>query len=167
MKKSGGRYELSKQCDQSNISILVVDDCLPMLEIVNKLLELRGYRTYRAANGVEALQWATALQPDLILLDTGLPDVSGYDLCYTLKAIRDTRHIPVLFMTVGYHDFDRRQAHNVGAAGYLVKPFDVDDLYRCLEAHLLQLDNGNRLIANQQHYDSQHFQSNPHLLRQC
>ena len=167
MNESERRYELSKQHNQSNISILVVDDCLPMLEIVNKFLESGGYRTYSATNGVEALQRATALQPDLILLDTGLPDVSSYDLCYTLKAIQDTRHIPVIFMTVGYHDFDRRQARQVGGAGYLIKPFHVDDLYRCLEAHLPQFDNGNRVITNQQHCGEQHSQSDLRLLRQC
>jgi CheY-like chemotaxis protein len=138
-----------------------------MMEIVNKFLELRGHRTYSATNGVEALQRAIALQPDLILLDTRLPDISGYDLCYTLKAIQDTRHIPVVFMTDYYHDFDRRQARQVGGAGYLIKPFHGDDLYRCLEAHLPQLNNGNRPITNQQHADSQYFQSDLRFLQQC
>jgi DNA-binding response OmpR family regulator len=70
-----------------------------------------------------------AVQPNLILLDMDLPDVSGYDLCYTLKAIRDTRHIPVIFMTKCNELFDQSLARAAGGTGYLTKPFHFDDLY--------------------------------------
>jgi len=119
----------------SKTSTLVVDDCLPILEIINLFLQIAGYQVYRATNGAEALQQATVHQPDLILLDTHLPDVCGYDLCHTLKTIKDTRHIPVVFMTLGVEFFDRRRAANAGGVDYLIKPFDDKELYTCIETY--------------------------------
>jgi DNA-binding response OmpR family regulator len=120
----------------SKTSILVVDDCLPILEIINLFLQIAGYQVYRAETGAEALQQAIVNQPDLILLDTHLPDVCGYDLCHTLKTISDTRHIPVVFMTLGIEFFDRRRAANAGGVDYLIKPFDDKELYTCIKTHV-------------------------------
>jgi CheY-like chemotaxis protein len=136
-----------KQPYQPNISILVVDDSLPILNIVSRFLELIGCRISHATNAVEALQQATAIQPDLILLDTDLPDISGYDVCYTLKMIRDTRHIPVVFMTTHYEFLDQEKTLSRGGAGYLIKPFSIDELCACIETHLNWPYHWNRLTS--------------------
>ena len=129
---------LQIQSQQATISVLVTDDSLPVLGVINSDLEWGGYQGYSATNSVEVLQQAVALQPDLILLSTHLPDINSYDLYQTLGTIKDTRHIPVVFMTACYECLDQAQVRSVRGASYLIKPFQLDDLRTCIETQVRQ-----------------------------
>jgi CheY-like chemotaxis protein len=116
--------------------VLVVDDEPEVRQLVQRMLEARGYAVEIAADGEQALAQAEALVPDVILLDAMLPKVHGFEACRRLKSSSRTRLIPVVMMTAIYRGW--RFAHDAretyGAEDYVEKPFRLDDLFRRVEA---------------------------------
>lgn len=104
--------------------ILVIDD-----ERINLQLLFEGlsdvYSILAASNGVDGLKIAREQQPDLILLDINLGDVSGHDVCIALKDDVDTKHIPVIFVTAQDALEDELVGLELGAADYFTKPFSM------------------------------------------
>ena len=104
--------------------VLVVDDNEANRYAVARMLRAAGFETTEAANGGEALRLARA-QPDLIVLDVNLPDVSGFDVVRSLRTSTDTAAIPVLHLSASYmRDEDRVTGLDNGANGYLTHPID-------------------------------------------
>jgi CheY-like chemotaxis protein len=116
--------------------VLVVDDEPEVRQLVQRMLEARGYAVEIATDGEQALARADALVPDVILLDAMLPRVHGFEACRRLKSSSRTRLIPVVMMTAIYRGW--RFAHDAretyGAQDYVEKPFRLDDLFRRVEA---------------------------------
>lgn len=118
--------------------VLVVDDEPDIRRLVGDALRLEGYQVRTAGDGQEALQRVAEERPDLILLDLMMPVMDGRQFCRLLarapsRAERPAR-IPVILLSA-----DRRlreQAEELGAAGYLAKPFDLDDLLTAVQHHL-------------------------------
>ena len=108
--------------------ILVVDDEDDLRMLLDFNLRAQGYRTALAASGLEALRRAETLGPDLVLLDIGLPDVSGLDVCRRLRATPTARHIPVLMLTARVTESDRIAGLEAGAEDYVSKPFTLREL---------------------------------------
>ncbi len=125
---------------------LVVDDEPEIRQLVQHMLESKGYAVETAADGEEALARADALVPDVILLDAMLPRVHGFEACRRLKASSRTRLIPVVMMTAVYRgwQFAQDARENYGAVDYVEKPFRLDDLYR--RVHAAREANDNRPI---------------------
>jgi CheY-like chemotaxis protein len=115
---------------------LVVDDEAEIRQLVQRMLESKGYAVETAADGEQALAKADALVPDVILLDAMLPRVHGFEACRRLKASSRTRLIPVVVMTAVYRGwrFAQDARENYGAVDYVEKPFRLDDLYRRVQA---------------------------------
>jgi DNA-binding response OmpR family regulator len=115
---------------------LVVDDEPEIRQLVQRMLESKGYAVETAADGEQALAKADAFVPDVILLDAMLPKVHGFEACRRLKSSSRTRLIPVVMMTAIYRGW--RFAHdareNYGAEDYVEKPFRLDDLFRRVQA---------------------------------
>lgn len=109
--------------------VLVVDDDPGILDFIALLLESEGYAVSTACHGAEALERAAAMRPDVVLLDLAMPVVDGWQLTEALR--EQERPPPLIFMTAGHSA--RREAERHGADGYLSKPFDVEDLLRCVE----------------------------------
>jgi EAL domain-containing protein (putative c-di-GMP-specific phosphodiesterase class I)/DNA-binding response OmpR family regulator len=103
--------------------ILIVDDDDDILLIVQTILNSAGYVTFVARNGREGVDMALDLQPDLILLDVMMPELSGWEVCTTLKNAPETRQIPVAMMTVKSEIRDLITGMQVGADDYITKPF--------------------------------------------
>jgi EAL domain-containing protein (putative c-di-GMP-specific phosphodiesterase class I)/DNA-binding response OmpR family regulator len=103
--------------------ILVVDDDDDILLIVQTILATAGYETFTARNGREGVDMALELQPDLILLDVMMPELSGWEVCTTLKNAPETRQIPVAMLTVKSEIRDLITGMQVGADEYITKPF--------------------------------------------
>src|SRR5438046_6321675 len=103
--------------------ILIVDDDDDILLIVQTILTSAGYSTLCARNGREGVDMALDFQPDLILLDVMMPELSGWEVCTTLKNAPETRQIPVAMMTVKSEIRDLITGMQVGANDYLTKPF--------------------------------------------
>jgi PAS domain S-box-containing protein len=119
-------------------TILVVDDAPSNLQLLHGILSKRGYQVQLAADGVEALQVAQTIAPDLILLDIQMPELDGYQVCEQLKANEQTRSIPIIFLSVTDEVADKVKAFAMGAADFMSKPFATQELVARIE-HQLRL----------------------------
>jgi two-component system phosphate regulon response regulator PhoB len=107
---------------------MVVDDEPAIREILEDLLSLHGFTTVPAGSAEEAEEILSQAIPHLILLDIMLPKVDGFTFLKTLKANPAYREIPVICVSVLNRKEDFEKGKNLGAADYVIKPFDPDDL---------------------------------------
>jgi EAL domain-containing protein (putative c-di-GMP-specific phosphodiesterase class I)/DNA-binding response OmpR family regulator len=103
--------------------ILIVDDDEDVLLIVQTILDNSGYSVVLARNGREGVEKAIESSPDLILLDVMMPELSGWEVCTTLKSAPETRQIPIAMLTVKSEIRDLITGMQVGADDYITKPF--------------------------------------------
>jgi|GEM_PF-1603677 len=113
--------------------ILLVEDDPDVTDNLEDVLTRAGFDVRVACDGFDALYQASLAAPDLIILDLGLPDVTGRDL---LQAIRETSTVPVVILTASDDPGDRYGTLTDGANAYLTKPYQDDDLVRCVREHL-------------------------------
>jgi two-component system, OmpR family, KDP operon response regulator KdpE len=109
----------------SQPTILVIDDEQQILRAMRTILGQHKYRVITASTGEEGLALAAAIMPDVIILDLGLPDMDGNEVCEKLRA---WTQIPVIILSVRDSDSDKVSALDQGADDYLTKPFSVDEL---------------------------------------
>jgi DNA-binding response OmpR family regulator len=107
-------------------------------------LEAAGFRVVEASDGDEALECVAVDPPNLILLDIMMPRVSGWEVVAALLSDRSTDQIPIIFITALSQVSDRIRAFELGAHGYLVKPFDATVLPAAITEVLDQIDRGER-----------------------
>jgi CheY-like chemotaxis protein len=126
------------------LRILVVDDEPSIRALVHASLAMRGsrYQVIEAADATEAVSLARTGSPDLVLLDVALPDHDGFWVCENLKGHPPTSHIPVVMLTAMGLPSDRQRAVEVGADGYMVKPFSPRALLTLLDERLPPADSG-------------------------
>jgi two-component system response regulator MprA len=114
--------------------LLVVDDDRALRDVLRRALTLAGYDVRLAESGAGALAEVAAAAPDAVVLDVGLPDIDGLEVCRLLR--REGNRVPVLMLTARAAVSDRIDGLDAGADDYLVKPFDVDELKARLRALL-------------------------------
>jgi two-component system response regulator MprA len=114
--------------------LLVVDDDRALRDVLRRALTLAGYDVWLAESGASALAEVAGSAPDAVVLDVGLPDIDGLEVCRLLR--REGNRIPVLMLTARATVSDRIDGLDAGADDYLVKPFDVDELKARLRALL-------------------------------
>lgn len=102
--------------------ILVVDDDIDSLKLIGLMLQRHGYDVIAANTGKQALTKATGEQPNLIILDVMMPDMSGYEVCRRLRADADTKAIPIIMFTAKTLIDDKVAGFEAGADDYLTKP---------------------------------------------
>jgi CheY-like chemotaxis protein len=120
--------------------ILVVDDNLDAAESLSMLLELSGTQTYLAHDGAEALDAVKKHRPDAVLLDLGLPDASGLDVCRQIRAEPWGKELVLIALTGWGQEDDRRASKEAGFDGHLVKPVDHAELEELLRAVAMRRD---------------------------
>lgn len=116
--------------------ILAVDDDAGLLELLKALLYGRGYSVRTAASGEAALKQARAKTPDLVLLDLMLPGMGGYEVLQALKSASSLKDVPVIILSAVTAQDDRIKGLNLGAADYVLKPFDRYELLARVKLHL-------------------------------
>jgi two-component system, OmpR family, KDP operon response regulator KdpE len=110
----------------STVKILIVDDEPPIRKLLRVGLSTQGYSIFEAANATAAIEQMTQMQPDLILLDLGLPDLSGHEL---LRRWRDEgSDLPVVILSSRTDESGIVQALELGADDYITKPFGMNEL---------------------------------------
>jgi len=114
----------------------VVDDELDMLMAIKLRLEASGYIVHTATDGLEGLNAARRLKPDLIVLDIMLPKMNGYKISRFLKYDEEYKHIPVIMLTALASEDDRSTGVETGANAYLTKPFDSATLIETVRKFL-------------------------------
>lgn len=117
-------------------TVLLIEDNLEIRENTAEILELAGYRILAADNGQEGVQLATELRPDVILCDIMMPQLDGYEVLQILKRNPATACIPLVYLTAKTEKSEIQKAMELGAAGYICKPFEVTDLIYEIEKSL-------------------------------
>ena len=106
-------------------TILVVEDDKPVRTLITTTLKANGYRFIEALTGEEAILQATSHNPDIILLDLGLPDMDGVEI---IRKVRTWSNVPIIVISARSEDSDKIGALDSGADDYLTKPFSVEEL---------------------------------------
>lgn len=117
--------------------ILIIEDNKEIKENIGEILELEGFEVLFAGNGIEGVYMAKENLPDIILCDIMMPKLKGYEVYQQLKEYTATSLIPFVFITALAEKSEVRKGLAIGADGYIVKPFDINDLLaeveRCLK----------------------------------
>jgi len=116
--------------------ILIVDDEPAWIKVLSLFLRKQGYKVMEATNGRDALHALSGFTPDLILSDVRMPDMNGFDFLDQVRRTTKNARTPVVFLSA-VDDYDAKKvARDLGAADYLVKPFDESDVLNILSRHL-------------------------------
>ena len=128
----------------NNLLILVVEDDAPVRNLIGTTLKTHGYDYITATNGENAVMQASSHNPDVVLLDLGLPDIDGVDV---IKKIRTWSEMPIIVISARTEDKDKIDALDAGADDYLTKPFSVEELLariRVTERRLSAIQSSNK-----------------------
>ena len=117
--------------------VLIVDDEPTVRRVVRKMLA-KNYIVLEAEDGVEAVNVVRREKPDLVLMDVVMPKMDGVGACRLIKSAPDTKVVPVIMLSARVYELDQKYAKDVGADGYLVKPFGSQELTEAI----------NRLLPN-------------------
>ena len=105
--------------------ILVVEDDAPVRNLITTTLKAHDYRFLTAANGESAILEASSHNPEIMLLDLGLPDIDGVEV---IRRVRSWSQMPIIVISARSEDADKIDALDAGADDYLTKPFSVEEL---------------------------------------
>lgn len=117
--------------------ILVVEDDTAVKNLMATTLETQNYRYHTASTGAQALTEAVSQNPDVILLDLGLPDMDGVEI---IQKVRSWSNVPIIVISARSEDKDKIDALDAGADDYLTKPFSVEELLARLRVTLRRLN---------------------------
>lgn len=121
---------------QQQPSVLLVEDEPAQREVLAYNLEAEGFRVHQAGDGEEALMMVDETQPDIIILDWMMPNLSGIEVCRRLKMRPETRAIPIILLSARAEEVDRIRGLETGADDYVVKPYSVLELMARARAQL-------------------------------
>jgi len=120
--------------------ILIVEDEPPLIEVLRYNLASEGFSTLVATDGEEALLLVEEENPDLIILDWMLPELSGIDVCRRLRETKNFKTIPIIMLTARGEESDKISGLDAGADDYVVKPFSPSELIARVRAVLRRAD---------------------------
>ena len=128
----------------NKFQILVVEDDAPVRNLITTTLKAHDYRFTTAVNGNTAVMETASHNPDIILLDLGLPDIDGVEV---IERIRNWSNVPIIVISARSEDSDKIDALDAGADDYLTKPFSVEELLarlRVTQRRLALMQSGNQ-----------------------
>lgn len=137
--------------------VLIVDDEPSIVATMAPMLRARGYEVTTAMSGKACLNKVEAVSPDVIILDLGLPDMDGLEVC---RLVRDGRSTPILVLSARGAEVDKVSALDAGADDYVTKPFGVEELLARVRVALRRVDppassgpivRGNLVIDRDRH----------------
>jgi len=117
-------------------TILIVDDTPTNVSILFNALRNSDYRVLISTNGEDAIKKVEYANPDLILLDVMMPQMDGFEVCRILKSQKTTQHIPIIFMTALVDTLNKIKGFKLGAADYITKPFQYQEVLVRIHTHL-------------------------------
>ena len=134
--------------------IMIVDDNAANLKLLEDMLLQEGHEAHCFLSGGMALAAAIKNPPRLFLLDINMPEMNGYDLCERLKSIGELSEIPVIFLSALNGIADKIEAFRCGAADYLSKPFQFEEVHARVETHLKLHDLQRALQRQNEHLET-------------
>lgn len=128
-------------------TILVIDDEVKIIEVIKLYLENEGYTVIQATSGIEALKKQSEFNPDLLILDLMLPDISGEKVCVR---IREESDVPIIMLTAKSSEESILNGYSIGSDDYVTKPFSPKQLVAKVNAVLKRVkgNQGENLIFN-------------------
>ena len=120
--------------------IFVVEDEKPILTLLTYNLQKEGYKVSSSSNGEEALSNIKEKKPDLVLLDWMLPDLSGIDVCKSLRRDKNFKNLPIIMLTAKGEEEDKVKGLESGVDDYITKPFGFNELMARIKALLRRSD---------------------------
>ena len=109
-------------------TVLMADDNPEMRLLLTNILQQQGHLVIEAADGDDLLFWVKEEKPDVILLDLQMPKMDGFKVLEALKVIEGVKDIPVIVISASQNKADMAMAHELGAHGYIPKPWSAHDL---------------------------------------
>ena len=119
-------------------TVLIIEDEKLIIVSTQMVLEAAGFRVESAMNGEDGIAKARDLRPDLVLLDIMMPGIDGWETLTRLKRDAATATIPVVIFTAREHSRGHQKSTEMGAADYVRKPFEPDELIELVEKHVGQ-----------------------------
>ncbi len=135
-KRKGGQCGVPGVARAMVKRVLVVEDNELNMKLFNDLLEANGYKVIQTRDGLSALELARLHQPDLILMDIQLPEVSGIEVTKWLKEDDTLKHIPVIAVTAFAMKGDEQKIREGGCEAYISKPISVVSFLRTIDSYL-------------------------------
>lgn len=138
--------------------ILIINDDQNLLNLMSMLLKVSRYEVFQALDGIQGINEAIKLQPDLILLDILMPGMDGYDTCKKLKELPQTKDIPIIFLSSLTDPKDKIKGLQVGGVDFISNVGDPGELLARVQTHITisnlsrQLQESNRLLTKKQNY---------------
>ena len=117
--------------------VMVIDDSLTVRNLIARRLETSGYEVICSANGIEALAAIQQVVPDLILLDTVMPEMDGYQICQSIRENEATKDVPIVLISGRDGFFDKVRGQMSGSTGYIAKPFGPETLMKTVETYIV------------------------------
>jgi len=117
-------------------TLLVVDDTPANLAVLMAFLHQEGFKVLMSKSGEDALKKVELAMPELILLDIMMPGMNGYEVCAQLKTQPNTQDIPIIFMSALTETVDKVKGLRLGAADYIIKPFQQEEVLARIDTHL-------------------------------
>ncbi len=118
--------------EESKKQILIVEDFEALARALRTLLELSGFEVHTEGSGHSALSYAAEHHPDLVILDLGLPDINGYQVCRALRKQYHASVVPVVMLTARDQPVDQLRGFGHGADAYLTKPCEPEELLKAV-----------------------------------
>ena len=128
------------------MTVLVVEDDMPIRNLISTTLKTHEYKFLTAKDGNDAIMQASSHNPDVVLLDLGLPDIDGIEV---IKKIRSWSNMPIIVISARSEDTDKIEALDCGADDYLTKPFSVEELLARLRVTQRRLSYQNQVPATE------------------
>lgn len=134
---------------ENNALVLVIEDDKYIMSLITMLLKDEGYKVIEAVTGKEALSLFYANNPDIILLDLGLPDIDGVDV---IRNIREKCNVPIIVISAREEEYDKINALDSGADDYMTKPFFMGELLARIRVAERKINSLNGLSHNEEGY---------------
>ncbi len=119
-----------------NPKILIVDDSSDCKNLLKEILKPKNYQIFTAQSGRDALIKVKELEPDLILLDIVMPEISGFHVCHRLKSDSNIKNIPIIFISASDDINDLAEGFRLGGVDYINKPFRKEEVLARVNTHL-------------------------------
>jgi DNA-binding LytR/AlgR family response regulator len=141
--------------------ILIIEDDSKSRSNIKYILEANGFKVFSAEDGLEGINMAMEIKPDLVICDILMPVADGYKVKEELSTNPKTSSIPFIFLSGKSEMCDIRKGMNLGADDYLTKPFKIADLLKAIEVRLTRIDEiGKQILGTKEN----HLENNPQKL---
>jgi CheY-like chemotaxis protein len=117
-------------------TVLIIDDAVHIRRLISRMLELAGFETLEAADGLRGIDVLKTHKPDIVTCDIAMPHMDGYEFVKAARENPDTQHIPIIVLTATGQEEEVAKAMALGANAYLTKPFSSSRLLEIIGTYL-------------------------------